>query len=97
MDGVGENLLQLLRNDSSLIAMAVELVVAGERRLVLISHDAYLVDVVELVLGAQLADVLLHALIARLDDVPGHFEIAIHHQALVGHVGVDADFSLMED
>lgn len=97
MNGVGKNLLELLRNNSSLISMTVQLIVAGERRLVLIPNDAYLIDVVELILGAELANVLLDALIARLDDVTRHFKVAVDHQTLVGHVCVDADFALVKD
>lgn len=97
MHGVGKNLLELLRNDSSLIPLTVQLIVAGERRLVLIPNDAYLIYVVELIFGAELANVLLDALIARLDDVAGHFKVAVDHQALVGHVCVDADFPLVKD
>lgn len=77
--------------------MTVQLIVAGERRLVLIPNDPYLIDVVELILGAELANVLLDALIARLDDVTGHFKVAVDHQTLVGHVCVDADFALVKD
>lgn len=97
MHRVGQNLLQLLRQDARLVALTVQLVVSGERRVVLVLDDANLIDVVELILGVELADVVLHAFIARLDDVTGDFDVAVHHQALVGHVGVDANLALMEN
>lgn len=97
MHRVGENLLQLLRDDSRLEALRIQLVVAGERRIVLITHDADLVDVLQLLVGAELADVELDALVARLDDVARNLHVSVHHKALVGHVRVDPDLALMEN
>lgn len=71
--------------------------VAGERRVVLIPHDADLIDVFQLALGVELANVVLYALVARLDDVARDFDVSIHDQTLVGHVGVDSNLALMED
>lgn len=97
MDGVGQHLLQLLREDACLVAGAVDLVVAGERRVVLIPHDADLIDIVQLAFGVELANVVLNALVARLDDVAGDFDVPVHDETLVGHVGVDANLALVED
>lgn len=97
MHGVGQNLLKLLREDSRLKTVTVEFVVVGECGVILIAYDSYLIDVVKLVFCSQLTNVVFDALVTRLDDVSGHFHISIHHKTLVRHVGVDANFPLMEN
>lgn len=96
VNSIGQNLLKLLRENSRLKTVAVEFVVVGERRVVLIFNDSHLIDVLKLILGVQLADVVLHTFVARLNDVPGNLNVAVHHETLVGHVVVDSDFSLVE-
>lgn len=68
-----------------------------ERWIVLITHHPYLINVIKLVLCAQLANVVLHTLVAGLNDVPRHFQVSVDHKTLVGHIGVDANLALMEN
>lgn len=97
MHCIWKNLLQLLRKDSGLVAMTVELVMTGERFLVLVSHDANLINVLELIFSSQLADVVLDTFVARLNDVARHFNVSVDDETLVRHISVDSNLALVEN
>lgn len=71
--------------------------VDSELRLVAILNDTYTFHVLQLLRGVQLADLPLRAAVARLHDASRYLQVAVHHQTLVGPVGVDADAARVEN
>lgn len=92
---IGQHFLQFLSDYARMILCAVQLVIFRELRVVLISHNSNLIDIFQLLARVHLRDVVLDASVAGLNDVPRDFNIAVDHQTLVGHIGIDANFALM--
>ena len=97
-DGIGQDLLHVLSNNSGLRCVFQSILLllgqlVRELLSVFVLHNLDFVDIVQLLLGIQLSDFLLDSEIARLKQLSGQLDVALNGESLTGLISVDANLS----